>query len=173
MNELFIEEEDYVSLRDSIDQHGNIDQLDIAKRLEKHELLEFRRIAAHLYKKNRRWRQSIALSKQDRLFRDAMETAAESRDKEVTEELLRYFIEVGKRECFAAMLYTCYDLLRPDVVFELAWRHNLKNFAMPYMINLLHEQYHRVCIDALPTIESVFIYMVFFRSNLWVVMWMI
>lgn len=173
MNELFIEEEDYVSLRDSIDQHGNIDQLDIAKRLEKHELLEFRRIAAHLYKKNRRWRQSIALSKQDRLFKDAMETAAESRDKDVSEELLRYFIEVGKRECFAAMLYTCYDLLRPDVVFELAWRHNLKNFAMPYMINLLHEQYHRVCIKwmcaAIWFIDMIFL----FRFNLWVVMWMI
>ncbi|CEP17142.1 hypothetical protein [Parasitella parasitica] len=115
LNELYIEEEDYEALRDSIDHHDNIDPVDLAKRLEKHELLEFRRIAAHLYKRNRRWRQSIALSKEDRLFKDAMETAAESKDREVAEELLQYFIEVGKRECFAAMLYTCYDLMRPDI----------------------------------------------------------
>lgn len=146
LNELYIEEEDHQALRDSIDHHDNIDTLDLAQRLEKHELLEFRRIAAHLYKKNRRWRQSIALSKQDRLFKDAMETAAESKDRDVAEELLHYFIEVGKRECFAAMLYVCYDLMRPDVVMELAWRHGLNDFAMPYMVNIMKEQFSKVWI---------------------------
>ncbi|KAI9024950.1 hypothetical protein CLU79DRAFT_745569 [Phycomyces nitens] len=144
LNELYIEEEDYESLRDSIDHHDNIDTVDIAQSLEKHELLEFRRIAAHLYKKNRRWRQSIALSKQDRLFKDAMATAAESKDRDVAQELLQYFIEVGKRECFAAMLYSCYDLLRPDIVLELSWRHGLNDFAMPYMINSLKEQFNKI-----------------------------
>ncbi|KAG0165695.1 hypothetical protein DFQ28_008457 [Apophysomyces sp. BC1034] len=144
LNELYIEEEDHDSLRDSIDHHDNIDPIDLAQSLEKHELLEFRRIAAHLYKKNRRWRQSIVLSKQDRLFKDAMETAAESKDREVAEELLQYFIEVGKRECFAAMLYTCYDLMRPDIVMELAWRNGLNDFAMPYMINIMKEQFTKI-----------------------------
>ncbi|KAI9493853.1 hypothetical protein BDB00DRAFT_762730 [Zychaea mexicana] len=144
LNELFIEEEDYEALRDSIDHYDNVDTIDIAQRLEKHQLLEFRRIAAHMYKKNRRWRQSIALSKQDRLFKDAMETAADSKDAEVAEELLRYFIEVGKRECFAAMLYTCYDLMRPDTVMELSWRHGLSDFSMPYMINFLSEQTNKI-----------------------------
>ncbi|KAI9323711.1 hypothetical protein BX666DRAFT_1889687 [Dichotomocladium elegans] len=144
LNELYIEEENYAALRDSLDRFDNVDTLDLAKRLEKHELLEFRRIAAHLYKKNRRWRQSIALSKEDRLFKDAMETAAESKDAEVAEELLQYFIEVGKRECFAAMLFTCYDLMRPDVVMELSWRHNLHDFAMPYMINTMKEQFSKM-----------------------------
>lgn len=144
LNELYIEEEDFEALRDSIDRHDNIDPVDLAKRLEKHDLLEFRRIAAHLYKRNRRWRQSIALSKEDRLFKDAMETAAESKDREVAEELLEYFIEVGKRECFAAMLYTCYDLMRPDKVMELSWRHGLNDFAMPYMINTMREQFTKI-----------------------------
>ncbi|KAG0175208.1 hypothetical protein DFQ28_005404 [Apophysomyces sp. BC1034] len=144
LNELFIEEEDYESLRDSIDHYDNHDPIDLAQRLEKHELLEFRRIAAHLYKKNKRWRQSIALSKQDRLFKDAMESAAESRDREIAQELLQYFIEVGKRECFAAMLYTCYDLLRPDLVMELSWRHGLNDFTMPYMINIMKEQFTKI-----------------------------
>ncbi|CAO3664380.1 unnamed protein product [Rhizopus stolonifer] len=144
LNELFIEEEDFEALRDSIDRHDNIDTVDLAKRLEKHELIEFRRISAHLYKRNRRWRQSIALSKEDRLFKDAMETAAESKDREVAEELLQYFIEVGKRECFSAMLYTCNDLMRPDFVMELSWRHGLNDFAMPYMINSMREQFSKI-----------------------------
>ena len=49
-NELLIDEEDFKSLRDSIDHFDNFDNIALAQRLEKHELLEFRRIAAHLYK---------------------------------------------------------------------------------------------------------------------------
>ena len=49
-NDLLIEEEDYKTLRDSIDSFDNFNNLNLAKRLEKHELLEFRRLAAHLYK---------------------------------------------------------------------------------------------------------------------------
>jgi clathrin heavy chain len=49
VNELYIEEEDYKSLKDSTTTYGNFDALSLAKRLEKHELLEFRRIAAQLY----------------------------------------------------------------------------------------------------------------------------
>jgi clathrin heavy chain len=49
-NDLLIEEEDFKTLRDSIDNFDNFDNIALAVRLEKHELLEFRRIAAHLFK---------------------------------------------------------------------------------------------------------------------------
>jgi clathrin heavy chain len=49
-NDLLIEEEDYKTLRDSIDSFDNFNNIGLAQRLEKHELLEFRRLAAHLYK---------------------------------------------------------------------------------------------------------------------------
>ncbi|KAL1921362.1 uncharacterized protein VTP21DRAFT_11078 [Calcarisporiella thermophila] len=148
-NDLLVEEEDFVTLRDSTENFDNFDSLELAKRLEKHELLEFRRIAAHLYKRNKRWNQSIQLSKQDKLYKDAMETAAASRDTEVAEELLRYFVEIANRECFAACLFTCYDLLRPDVVLETAWRNQLYDFAMPYMIQITREY-----IDKVNTLEQ-------------------
>lgn len=38
------------------------------------------------------------------------------------------------------MLYACYDLIRPDVILEISWRHGLHDFTMPYMINMLCEQ---------------------------------
>ena len=49
-NDLLIEEEDYKTLRDSIDSFDNFNNISLASRLEKHPLLEFRRLAAHLYK---------------------------------------------------------------------------------------------------------------------------
>ena len=48
-----------------------------------------------------------------------METAAQSADAEIAEELLHFFVEQGQRECFAACLYTCYDLVKPDVALEV------------------------------------------------------
>jgi clathrin heavy chain len=63
-----------------------------------------------------------------------MVTAAASGSQDVTEELLSYFVDIGNKECFAAMLFICFDLLRPDIVEELSWQHGLNDFYMPYKI---------------------------------------
>ncbi|KAH9643507.1 hypothetical protein HF086_015655 [Spodoptera exigua] len=107
LNSLLIDEEDYQGLRTSIDAFDNFDTIALAQQLEKHELTEFRRIAAYLYK--------------------------------VAEELLNWFLERDNYECFSACLYQCYDLLKPDVVIELAWRHNIMDFAMPFLIQTVRE----------------------------------
>lgn len=138
-NDLLIEEEDYETLRASIDAFDNFDALSLASRLERHELLEFRRLAAHLYRKNGKFDDSISLSKSDALFRDAIETAAHSDEPQVAEDLLSYFVDTGNKECYAAMLYACYDLLPPDVVMEVSWRHALADFTKPYDIQQAHD----------------------------------
>lgn len=61
--------------------------------IETHELLEMRRIAAYIYKKAGRWQQSVALSKKDKLYQDAMETTSQSGDSEFAEELLNFFVK--------------------------------------------------------------------------------
>ncbi|KUL86163.1 hypothetical protein ZTR_07697 [Talaromyces verruculosus] len=140
INDLLIEEEDYKTLRDSVDNYDNYDPVELAQRLEKHDLVFFRQIAANIYRKNKRWEKSIALSKQDKLFKDAIETSAMSGKSEVVEELLRYFVDIGSRECYVGMLYACYDIIRPDVILEISWRHGLNDFTMPYLINMMAQQ---------------------------------
>lgn len=73
-----------------------------------------------------------------------MQYASESKDTELAEELLQWFLQEEKRECFGACLFTCYDLLRPDVVLETAWRHNIMDFAMPYFIQVMKEYLTKV-----------------------------
>jgi len=90
INDLLMEEEDHKTLRDSVENYDNYDPVDLAQRLEKHDLVFFRQIAANIYRKNKRWEKSIALSKQDKLYKDAIETAAISSKRDVVEELLRY-----------------------------------------------------------------------------------
>merc|ERR1719203_2688299 len=144
INELYVEGEQYDELRQSIEDFDNLDQISLAQRLEKHELVEMRRIAALVYKKNKRYKQSIDLSKEDKMFKDAMETAFESGNPDLAESLLRYFVDNDMKECFAACLYTCYDLIRPDVGLELAWRKNMLDFAMPFLIQTLREYTSRI-----------------------------
>ena len=124
VNELYVEEENYDAL-----------QIALAQQLQKHQLLEFRRIDAHLYRRNKRWTTSITLSKQDGLWQDSMKTASQSSDK-LAEELLRFFVENKDcpKSCFAACLYTCNELIRPDIVLKLALRYGLIEFCMPYMV---------------------------------------
>lgn len=139
LNNLLIEEEDYQALRTSIDAYDNFDNISLAQRLEKHELIEFRRISAYLYKGNNRWKQAIELCKLDRLYKDAMLYASESKQVELAEDLIEWFLNEKLYECFGACLYQCYDLLRSDVIMELAWRHNIMDFAMPFMIQQMRE----------------------------------
>ena len=90
IHELLIEEEDYKTLRDCVEAYDNFDAPELAQRLERHDLVFFRQIAATIWRKNKRWQKSIELSKQDKLYKDAIETAAISGKPDVVEELLRY-----------------------------------------------------------------------------------
>lgn len=112
VHEVLVDEEDYEALRASIDEHDAFDQLALAQKIERHELLEFRRIAAYLYKRNKRWEQSVKLSQADKMFKDAIETVAASGDSALAEQLLRWFIERNDNASFAATLFTCYNLVQ-------------------------------------------------------------
>eukprot|EP00824_Muranothrix_gubernata_P013157 TRINITY_DN2754_c0_g1_i2.p1 TRINITY_DN2754_c0_g1~~TRINITY_DN2754_c0_g1_i2.p1 ORF type:complete len:1581 (-),score=427.08 TRINITY_DN2754_c0_g1_i2:505-4755(-) len=69
LNEIYIENEDHESLRTSVTEFDNFDQIMLAKKVESHELLEFRRIAALMYRKNKKYLESIRLSQKDELYK--------------------------------------------------------------------------------------------------------
>jgi clathrin heavy chain len=101
-------------------------------------------VAALLYKLNKRWEHSIALSKQDAQFKDAIDTASQSGDQHLAEGLLHYFVGKGDKESFASTLFTCYPLIRADVAMELAWRHRITDFVMPFMIQYIRDTSSRI-----------------------------
>lgn len=139
LNELYVEEGNYEDLRVSVNTHHEFDWQKLAGSIEKHPLLEFRRIAATLYRNNGRFEQSIELSKKDRLWKDVMETAAQSKSVPLAEGVLRFFVEQKLPECFTATLTHCYDLIRPDVALEIAWSNQMLDFVFPFLIQILRE----------------------------------
>jgi len=144
LNDLYIEGEDFENLRKSVDAYDNLDLASLAQKCEKHALMEFRRLAAYMYKKKGRFAQSVELSKQDAMYQDAMETAAGSSDPAVAEDLLRFFVEQGRKDCFAASLFTMFELLQPDVVLELGYRFNMMDYALPYLVQTTRQYTEKV-----------------------------
>ena len=69
-----MEDEDYEALRKSIDSFNNFNMIALASKLATHELLEFRRISAYVYRCNKKWDKSIELSKNDRMWKDCIDT---------------------------------------------------------------------------------------------------
>jgi len=144
LNEIYLEKQDYSSLRNSIKDFDSFESITLASELENHELLDCRRISALLYRKNKRYQKSIDVSKKDQFFKDAMETVAESKDSTLAEDLLREIMYKQDKELLAAMLYTCYELIKPDVAMEMAWRANMMEFVMPYFIQFMRDMSQRV-----------------------------
>ena len=139
LNDIFIEEEDPENLKTSILKYSAYDQLTLAKKIENHPLLEFKRISALVYRKNKKFEESIEISKKLNFFKDAIDTALESGKEKYVNDLLKYFAEKKDKESFAACLYTCYEFIKPDVAMELAWRYGMTEMCMPFMIQTMRD----------------------------------
>merc|ERR1719174_1782743 len=72
--ELYVQEEDHESLAAGIVEYTNFDQLEMANMCKGHQLLQFRRIGAMLYKRSKKWDKSIELSKTDKVWDEAIDT---------------------------------------------------------------------------------------------------
>ena len=143
--DLLVEEEDHAQLRSLIGNVNSFGVLELARRLESSELLEFRRIAVALYNKQKLWKESIALSQRDRLIKDAIATASESNTKDVAKEFFEYVVSLGNWEATAAMLLACDWLLDEDYVMELRWRKGIpSDFVQPYLIQKTAQRNSRV-----------------------------
>jgi hypothetical protein len=47
--------------------------------------------------------------------------------------------QISKNRFAIVSSLQCYDLLRPDVILELAWKHRIMDLAMPYLIQVTRE----------------------------------
>lgn len=139
INSIYLEAGNIAKLRYSVDEFKNFDQLALAKELEQHALIGFRRISSHLFARNGRYEKAIEMAKKDVLYEDMIYAIQQSEDAELAEMYAAYFAKNGLKECFTALLYACYDFFPPDIAMEYVWTGGLKTFAMPFLIQTLAE----------------------------------
>jgi len=144
LNDVLILEENVEELSESTTNFKNFEHMKLARKLETHAVLEMRKIAVDLYKRVGKYEEAIELCKKDKLYKDAINVVAASKDQELTEALAEYFLSEKLREAFSATLFTCFEYLRPDIALELSWLYEVMDFAMPFMIQTMKEVGQRV-----------------------------
>lgn len=145
LNELLLAEEDAAGLAASFERSDRFDSAGMAAKLAAHERVDIRRLAARLHTMNGQWREAVACLLNDALYTEAIRTASASRDPAIAEELLTTVAEELKDgTLFVGCLYSCFDLLRPDLVLELAWSNKWMDLAMPYMCQTLKASHERI-----------------------------
>jgi hypothetical protein len=121
-------------VQDSITSFDNFNNIGLAKRLEKHELLEFCRLAAHLYevcsfiicKTFNLWTLEKWTMGRIDIFVETRQAVqrrhGHCRSLSINWNHWRvafrssYFVDIGNKECFAALLYICFDRCRGRTV---------------------------------------------------------
>ncbi|KJP87226.1 hypothetical protein AK88_03143 [Plasmodium fragile] len=144
LNEIYLQNDDYISLRNSIDEYDNFNQTNLINKLENHKLSEMRRIAALLYKKNKKYKEAINLSKKEEQYKDAIEIARVSKNNSYVEDLINFFIEIKNKEALCACLIVCYDILKPDYILEIVWTSGYKDQAMLYFIQVISDYTNQI-----------------------------
>jgi len=145
LNELLLVEEDAAGLAASFDRSDRFDLSSWAARLQSHDRIDIRRLAAKIYTMLGQWNQAIQVLLADSLFTEAIKTAALSKDPAIAEHLLLHLAHnLGDGQLFTGCLFACSDLLRPDIVLETAWNRGWMDLAMPYLCQTLRSYHDRL-----------------------------
>lgn len=104
-----------------------------------------RRSAVTLYAALKKYDEGIQYAVKNRFYDEASTCAAASENGEKCEAMLRMICskefpdEKIRKEIFAVAVSRVDKMVRADVVLELAWRFQMIDFAMPYLIgNMRH-----------------------------------
>lgn len=106
---------------------------------------EMKKVAVVLYGKLKRYDDGVRYAIQNEFYEEAAECAAASQDVDQCEGLLRLVCsddfpnKAIRREVFSICLLRCGNIVRGDIVMELAWIHDLMDNMMPFMIMTLRK----------------------------------
>ncbi|KAH8740767.1 clathrin heavy chain [Cryptosporidium ryanae] len=141
---LYIDKVQVDKLMKLITTCDNYDQASLSIRLEKHPVNELRKIAVSLLNKNSNYKQALSICQKEMLIDEAILVVYKSGNPALIEELLEFLLINDKKDNFIACLYTCYEYLRPDVILELAWKHNCLDITVPYFIQSVRDMNGRI-----------------------------
>jgi clathrin heavy chain len=96
--------------------------------------------AVSIYSAIKKFDEGIEYAIKNRFYDQASTCAADSEDGAKCEQLLKLICgkefpdKQIRKEIFAVAVSKCGDKVRSDIVLELAWRFEMIDFAMPYLI---------------------------------------
>ena len=109
-----------------------------------------RRAAVTLYAALKKFDEGIEYAIKNRFYEEASICAATSENGEKCESMLRMICgkefpdEKIRKEIFTVAVSRFGKMVRADIVLELAWRFNMIDFAMPYLIGHMRDMSEKI-----------------------------
>lgn len=148
---IYITQKDSKALIALIKKTTNFDTYKTLERLiDEKQTPALRRAAVQLYSALKRFDDGMQYAIANRYYDEASECADCSENGDKCENLLRMICSNEfpdkdiRREIFAVAVARCGHRAHPDVIMELAWRFNMMDFAMPYLIGQLRTMHDRI-----------------------------
>lgn len=121
-------------LKQSILNYDSIDSIQLAKEMTNSNNQELKKISSIIFRKNKKFKESIEISLENEEYEDAIVTAQQSNKESLVNNLLNVLAKKNLKHFYSLALLRCYDCIQIEIVMELMWKYDLYKFSMPFII---------------------------------------
>lgn len=140
LNDHLIQINDYYGLIDSIKKCPSIDAVTISENLKSSEQRHFRVLAAKLMANSGEFARALSILIEEDALIETLMILSQSSNVQYAEAILGRYSRIRNAVMFMAVSYVLYDLLRPDIIYELAQRSQFQELSMPLFCQILRHK---------------------------------
>lgn len=140
LNDHLIQIDDYYGLIESIKKCPSIDALVISESLKSSEKRYFRVLAAKLMANSGEFAKALSILIEEEALIETLIILSQSSNIHYAEAILGRYSRIRNAVMFMAVSYVLYDLLRPDILFELSQRSQFQELSLPIICQMMRHK---------------------------------
>ena len=140
LNDHLIQINDYYGLIESIKKCPSIDAMVISETLKSSEQRHFRVLAAKLMANSGEFGNALSILIKEEALIETLMILSQSSNVQYAEAILGRYSRIQNAVMFMAVSYVLYDLLRPDVIFELSQRSQFQELCLPIFCQIMRHK---------------------------------
>lgn len=140
LNEHLMQINDYYGLIDSIKKCPTIDATRISEYLKSSEQRHFRILAAKFMANSGEFIIALSVLVDEDALIETLMILSQSSNAQYAEAILSRYARIRNAVMFLAVSYVLYDLLRPDILFELSQRSGFQELSLPLFCQMLRHK---------------------------------
>lgn len=140
LNSHLIQIDDYYGLIESIKKCPAIDALVISDTLKSSDKRHFRVLAAKLMANAGEFGKALSILIEEDALIETLMILSQSSNVQYAEAILGRYSRIRNAVMFMAVSYVLYDLLRPDVIFELSQRSQFQEMSLPLFCQIMRHK---------------------------------
>ena len=140
LNEHLIQIDDYYGLIESIKKCPAIDVAVLSETLKLSQKRHFRVLAAKMMANTGEFSKALTILIEEDALIETLMILSQSSNIQYAEAILGRYSRVRNAVMFMAVSYVLYDLLRPDIVYELSQRSQFQELILPIFCQIMRHK---------------------------------